>query len=167
MILETTALLCLSANIYFEARSEKVDGQIAVAEVTLNRVRSDDYPDDVCSVVLQENSEGCQFSWWCDGKPDIVTDDFAFQRAKAIAELMLRDGDYITVIGNDALHYHTLEVSPYWKDNYEFINIVGNHVFYRNFSGKPLPRPDNFEQLIKKEEENGNERRESLEILSK
>ena len=78
MILETTALLCLSANIYFEARSEKVDGQIAVAEVTLNRVRSDDYPDDVCSVVLQENSEGCQFSWWCDGKPDVINDEFAF-----------------------------------------------------------------------------------------
>ena len=148
MILETTALLCLSTNIYFEARGEEIAGQIAVAEVVINRVNSDQYTNDVCSVVLQDNDLGCQFSWWCDGKPDVVTDDFAFQRSKAIAELMLRDGDYITVIGNDATHYHTLEVSPYWKDNYEFVNIVGNHVFYRNFSGKPLPRPENFELLL-------------------
>jgi len=148
MILETTALLCLSANIYFEARGEDIAGQIAVAEVVLNRVNSDDYPNDICSVVLQENSEGCQFSWWCDGKPDIMENDFAFQTARSIAELMLRDGDYITVIGNNALLYHSLEVSPYWRNNYEFVNIVGNHVFYRNFSGKPLPRPENFELLL-------------------
>ena len=77
-----------------------------------------------------------------------MENDFAFQTARSIAELMLRDGDYITVIGNNALLYHSLEVSPYWRNNYEFVNIVGNHVFYRNFSGKPLPRPDDLEQLL-------------------
>ena len=56
-----TSLMCLALNIYFEARSEPIEGQIAIAEVTLNRVASTNYPNDVCSVVLQENKDGCQF----------------------------------------------------------------------------------------------------------
>ena len=60
----------MALNIFFEARSEPIQGQIAVAEVTLNRVASDDYPNTICEVVLQENSQGCQFSWWCDSKSD-------------------------------------------------------------------------------------------------
>jgi len=58
-----TALMCLALNIYFEARSEPIQGQIAIAEVTLNRVASPNFPNDVCSVVLQDTSAGCQFSW--------------------------------------------------------------------------------------------------------
>ena len=66
-----TALLCLALNVYFEARSEPIAGKIAVAEVTLNRVASQDYPNTICEVVLQENQNGCSFSWWCDKKSDV------------------------------------------------------------------------------------------------
>ena len=90
-MIETT-LLCLALNMYFEARSEPIAGQIAVAEVTLNRVASPHYPNTVCEVVLQDNSEGCQFSWWCDGKSDTPTEPQAFQRSKALAKMMIKSG---------------------------------------------------------------------------
>ena len=155
MILETTALLCLSANIYFEARGEEVAGQIAVAEVTLNRVASHDHPNDICSVVLEENSLGCQFSWWCDGQSDTMTDRFSYQRAKAIAELMLKNGEYISVVGDEVTHYHSNQIKPYWQSNYEFVSEVGNHVFYRPYKeNRPLLRPKNFIELISKHNEN-------------
>ena len=107
-----TALMCLALNIYFEARSEPIQGQIAIAEVTLNRVASPDYPNDICSVVLQENKDGCQFSWWCDGKSDQPNEHTSLKTSKALAELMLEEGEYITVIGDDATHYHNDEVYP-------------------------------------------------------
>ena len=64
------ALVCLALNIYFEARNQPTSGQIAVAEVTLNRVASRNYPNTVCGVVKQSNKNGCAFSWYCDGKSD-------------------------------------------------------------------------------------------------
>jgi N-acetylmuramoyl-L-alanine amidase len=81
-----TALMCMALNIFFEARSEPIQGQIAVAEVTLNRVASDDYPNTICEVVLQENSQGCQFSWWCDGKSDLPKEHNSFQTSKSLAK---------------------------------------------------------------------------------
>ena len=86
-----TALLCLALNVYFEARSEPIAGQLAVAEVTLNRVASQDYPNSICEVVLQENQNGCSFSWWCDGKSDKPTERHAFQQSKALAKMMIED----------------------------------------------------------------------------
>tara|TARA_R100000234_G_scaffold112089_1_gene85490 strand:- start:1763 stop:2221 length:459 start_codon:yes stop_codon:yes gene_type:complete len=149
MILETTALLCLSANIYFEARGEDIAGQIAIAEVTMNRVSSENYPNDICQVVLQQNSDGCQFSWWCDNKPDIVQDDFAFQRAKALAEMYLKNGEYISVVGGEVTHYHTRNVSPYWKKDFEWVISLGNHIFYRPYKkNRPITRPKNFIELL-------------------
>ena len=78
-----TALMCLALNIYFEARSEPIQGQIAIAEVTLNRVASANFPNDVCSVVLQDNNSGCQFSWWCDGKSDEPRENNSLRTSKA------------------------------------------------------------------------------------
>jgi hypothetical protein len=84
-----TVLLCMSLNLYFEARGEEVQGQIAVAEVTLNRVASPAFPDDICGVILQENEDGCQFSWWCDGRSDQMADENSMKRAKVITQLIL------------------------------------------------------------------------------
>ena len=146
-----TALMCLALNIYSEARSEPVQGQIAIAEVTLNRVASTDYPDDVCGVVLQENKDGCQFSWWCDGKSDQPSEHTSLRTSKALAQLMLEEGEYITVIGEDAIHYHNDEVYPYWADDMHRIRRIGKHIFYKTKDNdeplRPLPRPKSITEL--------------------
>ena len=144
-----TALMCMALNIFFEARSEPVQGQIAVAEVTLNRVASDDYPNTICEVVLQENSQGCQFSWWCDSKSDEPKEHNSFQTSKSLAKLMIHEGQYISVVGKDATHYHTDDIKPYWSDKMVKIEQVGKHIFYaENINDiKPLPRPDIISKL--------------------
>tara|TARA_R100001460_G_scaffold67019_1_gene107322 strand:+ start:95 stop:538 length:444 start_codon:yes stop_codon:yes gene_type:complete len=136
-----TALMCLALNIYFEARSEPIEGQIAIAEVTLNRVASANYPNDVCSVVLQENKDGCQFSWWCDGKSDQPREHNSLQTSKALAELMLNEGHHITVIGNEATHYHNNEVHPYWANDLHKIRRIGKHIFYKKKDNDQWLRP--------------------------
>jgi N-acetylmuramoyl-L-alanine amidase len=136
-----TALMCLALNIYFEARSEPIEGQIAIAEVTLNRVTSTNYPNDVCSVVLQENKDGCQFSWWCDGKSDQPREHNSLRTSKALAELMLNEGRYITVIGNEATHYHSNEVHPYWANDLHKIRRIGKHIFYKKKDNDEWLRP--------------------------
>ena len=136
-----TALMCLALNIYFEARSEPIEGQIAIAEVTLNRVASTNYPNDVCSVVLQENKDGCQFSWWCDGKSDQPREHNSLRTSKALAELMLNVGIYITCIGNEATHYHSNEVHPYWANDLHKIRRIGKHIFYKTKDNDEWLRP--------------------------
>ena len=136
-----TALMCLALNIYFEARSEPIEGQIAIAEVTLNRVASANYPNDVCSVVLQENKDGCQFSWWCDGKSDQPREHNSLRTSKALAELMLKEGHHITVIGNEATHYHSNEVHPYWANDLHKIRRIGKHIFYKKKDNDEWLRP--------------------------
>ena len=136
-----TALMCLALNIYFEARSEPIEGQIAIAEVTLNRVASTNYPNDVCSVVLQKNKDGCQFSWWCDGKSDQPREHNSLRTSKALAELMLKEGHHITVIGNEATHYHNNEVHPYWANDLHKIRRIGKHIFYKKKDNDEWLRP--------------------------
>ena len=136
-----TALMCLALNIYFEARSEPIKGQIAIAEVTLNRVASTNYPNDVCSVVLQENIDGCQFSWWCDGKSDQPREHNSLRTSKALAELMLNEGHHITVIGNEATHYHSNDVHPYWANDLHKIRRIGKHIFYKKKDNDEWLRP--------------------------
>jgi spore germination cell wall hydrolase CwlJ-like protein len=142
-----TALMCLALNIYFEARSEPIQGQIAIAEITLNRVASSDFPNDICGVVLQENKDGCQFSWWCDGKSDYPKEHNSLRTSKAIAKLMLEEGEYISVVGENATHYHNDEVYPYWADHLQRIRRIGKHIFYKEKSEewlRPLARPYNL-----------------------
>ena len=137
----STILMCLALNIYFEARSEPIEGQIAIAEVTLNRVASANYPNDVCSVVLQENKDGCQFSWWCDGKSDQPREHNSLRTSKALAELMLNEGHHITVIGNEATHYHSNDVHPYWANDLHKIRRIGKHIFYKKKDNDEWLRP--------------------------
>ena len=84
-----TAIMCLALNIYFEARDQPLNGQVAVAEVTLNRVTSKKHPNTICGVVKQSNSKGCAFSWYCDGKSDIPREKIAFERSKRLSDANL------------------------------------------------------------------------------
>ena len=123
-----TALMCLALNIYHEARSEDIASQIAVAEVTLNRVESTYYPDTVCGVVKQKN----QFSWYWDNKSDKPYEKDAFKVSLDITERMLLERDYYTVVGKDATHYHASYVNPYWAKKFKRIKKVGTHIFYKD-----------------------------------
>ena len=127
----TTALSCLAAAIYFEARGEPVIGQIAVAQVVLNRVEDRRWPSTVCEVVKENRHPGtlhrCQFSFYCNGQREIVRDQEAWNTAEHIAELML-DGTYALTV--PATHYHSTQVTPFWSLHYEYLGQIENHVFY-------------------------------------
>lgn len=130
MVVGSAGLFCLALNVYFEARSEDLAAQYAVAEVTLNRVASPDFPDDVCEVVWQRK----QFSWTHDGKSDKPRDRKAWRRAVSVAAYALEDDGH-TVVGYDALYYHADYVNPYWARTYERVAKVGRHIFYRMKKG--------------------------------
>lgn len=124
-------LHCLALNIYHEARSEPELGQIAVAQVTLNRVQSPHFPDSICAVVKQgTNRPGrCQFSWWCDGRPDRPTEPEAWQQALAIGRRVLEDRVMDPTQG--ALYYHATSVRPEWSNRFKRTARIGRHLFYR------------------------------------
>jgi spore germination cell wall hydrolase CwlJ-like protein len=123
---------CLADAIYFEARGEPVRGQIAVAQVVMNRVFSRYYPNSVCGVVYQNsNRRACQFSFACDRIPnDRVNEPAAMDRAKQIAHETL-DGKYwLTDVGK-ATHYHARWVHPHWVREMQRLDKIGVHTFYR------------------------------------
>jgi spore germination cell wall hydrolase CwlJ-like protein len=123
---------CLAEAIYFEARGEPVRGQIAVAQVVMNRVFSRYYPNSVCGVVYQNsNRRACQFSFACDRIPnDRITEPTAMDRAKQIAHDTL-DGKYwLTDVGK-ATHYHARWVHPHWVREMQRLDRIGVHTFYR------------------------------------
>ena len=152
-------MVCLAENIYFEARAEGVEGKAAVANVTRNRVNSTLFPNTYCEVVQQGpvreswNKPGvyypikhkCQFSWYCDGKKDIIWANYertgqtielnaqAWRQSVEIAIWTLGYGSY-TVNDNTggATYYyaHNL-VYPHWADDFEVTEIIGNHTFMR------------------------------------
>ena len=130
MVIES-ALICLAMNIYHEARSEPVDGRVAVAEVTLNRVESKYYPDTVCSVVYQKGKKACAFSWTCDGISDTPYEEKEFNSAKRLARMIMLNRESVHEVGKNATHYHNKSVKPYWLTDVELIKQVGNHIFYK------------------------------------
>lgn len=121
---------CLTSAIYFEARGEAVRGQIAVAQVIMNRVFTPFYPSTVCGVVHQRNSRGCQFSYNCDGIPNAVTEPSAWERAKHIAHDMLVGKLWMPEVAK-ATHYHAYWVHPDWVNEMKKISTLGVHAFYR------------------------------------
>jgi hypothetical protein len=125
------ALQCLTQAIYYEARSEPDEGQRAVAQVVLNRVRHPSYPDSVCGVVYQGStrSTGCQFTFTCDGSMGRGIEPSAWARAERIAEAALRGSVYRPV--GLALNYHTTAIRPYWAPSLVRQAVVGSHIFYR------------------------------------
>ncbi|MGQ0588902.1 MAG: cell wall hydrolase [Sphingosinicella sp.] len=125
------ALDCLTAAIYYEAATEPTEGQRAVAQVVLNRVRHPAYPASVCGVVFEgaRRSTGCQFSFSCDGSLRRAPMAPFWQRARAVAEAAL--GGYVHAPAGWATHYHANYVVPYWASSLVKTATVGAHIFYR------------------------------------
>lgn len=123
---------CLANAVYFESRGESVRGQIAVAQVVLNRVFSGYYPEDVCGVVYQgaRRHLSCQFTFACDGIPDVVTEPDAWERATRIAKAALDGKIWLKDVGK-ATHYHAYWVNPYWVRSMRRLQRIGVHSFYR------------------------------------
>jgi len=130
-MLLNSALICLAMNVYYEARGEDMMGKYAVAQVVMNRVEHDRFPDTVCAVVKQRRSpelHQCQFSWYCDGKPERPTNARAWAEAQMIAQDVL-DGT-VDDITNGSLFYHADYVSPYWAKEFTHTVTYGSHLFY-------------------------------------
>jgi Cell Wall Hydrolase len=126
------ALQCLTETIYYEARGESEDGQRAVAQVVLNRVRHPAYPNSICGVVYQgsERRTGCQFSFTCiAGVMGPITDATSWERARRLASAALH-GYVFRPVGL-ALNYHTTAIHPRWGDSLVRQTVIGAHIFYR------------------------------------
>ena len=133
------ALVCLALNIYHEARDQPFIGQVAVAQVVMNRVADNRYPDDVCEVVMQGPTYSwkpdfpvrhrCQFSWYCDGKSDKTPDQTAWKQALVIAQ-GVHTGNLDDFV-EGATHYHATYVLPEWAETKYKTVQIGEHVFYR------------------------------------
>ncbi len=123
---------CLADALYFEARGESLQGQRAVAEVIMNRVNSKRYPNSICGVVYQGTGRkyACQFTFTCDGHPEVVREKTAYARGEKIARLMI-DGLYNQPITNGAIYYHTTAVRPSWASKKTPTTRLGVHIFYR------------------------------------
>ena len=125
--------LCLARAIYFEARSEPLDGQFAVARVVLNRAESGHYPETICRVVYQNahRRDRCQFSFACDGQPDEPAESIAWALALGMAEALVRTEE--PLMSKQLLqstHYHADYVRPYWAPQLAMTGTVGRHIFY-------------------------------------
>ncbi len=143
MLLET-AFICLALNTYHEAKNQSLVGQIATAQVVMNRVADDRYPNTVCEVVKQgphrpswENPEKeypvkhrCQFSWYCDGKSDIPKNEKAWRKAQDVAFLVLYNKVNLDVT-EGATHYHATYVRPAWAKTKTRTTRIEKHIFYR------------------------------------
>jgi spore germination cell wall hydrolase CwlJ-like protein len=134
---------CLSIGIYYEARGETLKGQLAVAEVILNRVKSNLYPDNVCDVVYQGSklTTGCQFSFTCDGMSEKPHDRRAWRQARSVAEQALLGRVRDNVVGK-ALFYHADYVRPRWANNMVEVTKVGRHIFYRLKGDAPMKKTE-------------------------
>ena len=117
---------CLATAVYFEARGESSEGQLAVAKVVMNRAASGRYPGTWCEVVKQH----AQFSFVRHGEfPSIDTASTAWGRAQGIARLAM--ANVIPSVGNDVLWYHADYVAPSWGHRLSFVEKIGQHIFYR------------------------------------
>lgn len=130
---------CMTMAIYYEAASESVSGQRAVAQVVMNRMSHPNYPNNICGVVFQgsDRSTGCQFSFTCDGSLARRPQPQAWQRAERVARAAL--GGFVYEGVGLATHYHTLAVNPYWARSLQPAGQVGAHLFYRwrGAAGRP------------------------------
>ena len=153
---------CLAIAIYFEARGEPVDGQVAVGQVILNRVRSPLFPETICGVVYQgQMNPGCQFSFTCDGKTDNPRNDAQWSQAQGIAKRIMSGELWLPEVGYST-YYHANYVSPYWKGSMSKSDKIGRHIFYKKRNEEPYiveasagdaspasqPAPDNTTSLF-------------------
>lgn len=123
-------LNCLTRNIYYEAGYEPFEGKVAVAQVTLNRVASGKFPNDICKVVYQkDNAIGlCQFSWYCNGAIKKPKNAAAYRESEIVARQVLLENFRLPGL-TQALYFHGTYINPGWKK--EKITVIGRHVFYK------------------------------------
>ena len=135
----TASLICLALNVYHEAKNQSFLGQVAVAQVVMNRVKDKRYPNTVCEVVKQGQTykwkpsfpikNKCQFSWYCDGKSDKAREKKAWDIALTVA-----NGVYYGNLDDfveGATHYHAHYVNPSWAETKTYITRIDDHIFYR------------------------------------
>ena len=127
-------LECLARNVYFESASEPFECKVAVAQVTLNRAKHPQFPNDVCQVVYQKSifmeKVVCQFSWYCmnGGRPKIKHPEL-YKESYEVAKKVLLENFRLSSM-KDALYFHAVYINPNWGK--ERIGVIGNHVFYRD-----------------------------------
>jgi len=126
-------LTCLATNIYYEAGNQPFEGKVAVAQVTINRTESGQYPADICKTIYQKNivyeKVLCQFSWVCDravlARP---VNRANFKESEEVAKKVLLEGFRLPSL-KDAMYFHGDYINPGWKR--EKITKIGNHIFYK------------------------------------
>lgn len=135
-----TAVDCLTAAVYYEAGYEPREGQRAVAQVVLNRVKHPSFPSSVCGVVFEgsQRASGCQFTFTCDGSLSRVPAASSWERARAVAIAAL--SGYVEPSVGHATHYHATYVQPYWASGLLKLNVIGSHAFYLWPGSAGLPR---------------------------
>ena len=139
MLIET-ALMCLALNTYHEAKNQSMIGQVATAQVVMNRVADSRYPNTVCEVVKQgpkykgsdvPDRHKCQFSWFCDGKSDEPKrDSKEWRMAQEYARIVLA-GRIVLDVTEGATHYHATYVRPSWAKTKTRTTRFEKHIFYR------------------------------------
>ena len=128
---------CLAQAIYHEARGESEVGQLAVANVIVNRARSGKFPSTLCGVIYQNADKGyhrCQFTFACDGRADVPGERRAWARSAALAQEVYAEfalGDAVGAVPGSALYYHTTNVRPAWANSYSAVAQIGSHIFYQ------------------------------------
>ena len=122
---------CLAEAIYFESRSEPEDGQAAVAQVVLNRVRSGIYPTTICGVVYQDRNRpfACQFTFACEGKSLRIEEPGPWAVATRIAQEVVSGATFNPKV-EEAVNYHANYVSPFWVGYLRKVDRIGAHIFY-------------------------------------
>lgn len=126
-------LECLARNIYHEAGGEPFEGKVAVAQVTINRAESGQFPNDICKVVYQKNivyeKVLCQFSWYCQNATMTKPKNMAvFRESELVARQVLLENFRLPSLKN-ALYFHATHINPKW--NRERVATIGGHVFYK------------------------------------
>jgi len=135
----TASLVCLALNVYHEAKNQSFLGQVAVAQVVMNRVKDERYPNTVCEVVKQGQTykwkpslpikNRCQFSWYCDGKSDTPKETKAWEDAMHVANGVYNQ--HLSELVEGATHYHADYVNPSWAETKTYVTRIDDHIFYR------------------------------------
>ena len=128
---------CLAENIYFESGYEPKEGQVAVAFVTLNRLKSGIFAEDICGVVKQKINNVCQFSWYCEDRQYNIStnksltssNNSLYNSIRELATNVYANSERMTDPSNGALYYHADYVKPGWK-NMQTTAVIGRHIFY-------------------------------------
>lgn len=127
---------CLAQAIYHEARGETATGQMAVANIIVNRARSERFPSTLCGVIYQNAEKGryrCQFTFACDGRDDYPGERRAWLNSQELARKVYAEfaqGQEIGVLPGSALYYHTTAVRPSWANTFSRVAVVDSHIFY-------------------------------------